>query len=236
MQLSRGQKWFSISLLAVVLPMSLLATFRLTGVLPEPSVEAITVEPVSWQMDRPRLDPDDTLHIDETIENGYSDNYTSIEIGIHLYYYKEDWNEIPFGKHRDGMSFKLNITTAVAEGFNSSFVVRFHAVDAYSTIYIERQFGNVSGQYLATYNATIIELRAVSKEWMDGGWYNVGEAYVKAESTSSHCGLTGQIHWVFDDQNVEDHHLEATLEFTHFNQTTSQKILVPIILEMPIPT
>ena len=234
-----GRRWIALSLLAVVLPVSLLATLRLTGILtgilPEP-LETITVDTVSWQMDRPELDYADSLHINETIQNGYSNNDTTIGIAVHLFDYVEDWNEIPYGRHKDGIAFRVDVAAAVAEGFESFFVVRFRAVDAYSTIYIERQFGNVSGQYLATYNATIIALRAVSKEWMDGHWHNVGEAYVKAESTSSQCGLRGQIHWVFNDQNTEDHQLEASLEFTYFNQTASQKTVMPIILEMPIST
>lgn len=235
MKLPTNRKWIALSLIGVVLTISLLVTLKLTKILPEP-LETITVEPVSWQMDRPILDPSRSLAIDETIRNGYSNNDTTMDIDVRLYHYLEDWGEIPFGKHEDGIAFKVDVATAVVKDFNSYFVVRFHTVDAYSTIYIQRQFGNVNEQYLATYNATIIELRVVSEEWVGGHWYNVGEAYVKAESTSSSCGLRGQIYWVFNDQNVEDHQLEASLEFTYFNQATSQKIVVPIILEMPIST
>lgn len=232
-----GRTWIALSFLAVVLLVSLLATLILTGILSEPQTpEIVTVEPVRWRMERPELDTDHSLSINEIIENGYWNDDTTIGIDVHLFHYLEEWNEIPYGKHKDGITFRVDVAAAVAEGFESFFVVRFRAVDAYSTIYIERQFGNVSGQYLATYNATIIALRVVSKEWMDGHWHNVGEAYVKAESTSSQCGLRGQIHWVFNDRNTEDHQLEASLEFTCFNQTTSQKIVVPIILEMPIST
>lgn len=232
-----GRKWIAFSLLVVILLVSLLATLILTGTLSEPQIlEIITVEPARWQRERPELDADHSLSINETIESGYSNNDTTIGIDVHLFHYLEDWNEIPFGEHKDGITFRVDVAAAVAEGFDSFFVVRFRPVDAYSTIYIERQFGNVSGQYLATDNATIIELRVVNKEWMDGRWHNVGEAYVKAKSTSSQCGLRGQIHWVFNDQNTEDHLLEASLEFTYFNQRTSQKTVVPIILDMPVST
>ena len=222
----------ALAVLLIAVPTGLLSAFRLMRA----ELEPVMVEPVNWQMYRPKLDPDHSLIINETVKNGYSDNYASMEISVHLYHYVEDWGEIPFGKNNDGVTFKVDVAAAVAEDFNSSFVVRFRTVDDYSTIYVQRQFENVSGQYLATYNATIIELRAVSREWTSEGWHNLGEAYVKAESTSSHCGLRGQIYWVFNDQNVEDHQLEVTLEFTYCSQTTIQKIVVPIILEMPIST
>lgn len=222
----------AVAVLLVVVPIGLLGVLMPMRV----ELEPIMIEPVSWRMERPRLDSYDTLHISDTVLNGYSDNYTSIEISACIMDYVEDWLPIPYGKNNDGIAFKINVTATVAENFESFFAVRFRTVDAYSTIYIERQFGNVHGQYLATYNATIIELREVSKVWMSGDWYNVGEAYVKAESTSLQCGLSGQIHWVFNDLNVEDHQLEVILEFTYFSQTTSQKITVPIVLNMDVST
>jgi hypothetical protein len=227
------RKWKVIfAVLLVAVPFGIVGTFTLMSAEPR----TIMVEPVSWQMHRPKLDPRDTFNINETVVNGYSDNYTSIEISVYVMDYVEDWAWIPFGKDKDGIVFKVNITAAVAEGFESFFALRFRTVDAYSTVYIESQYGNVSGQYLATYNATIIELRTVSKEWINGNWHNTGEAYVKAECTDIQCSLSGQIYWVFNDQNNENHQLEIILEFTYFNQTTNQKIVMPIILNMPIST
>lgn len=226
--ISRG--WLVVSLMAVVLPLSVLVTLRLTGILtgilPGP-LETITVEPVHWQMDRPKLDPGQSFHIDETIQNGYSDNYTSIEISVHIMHYVEDWLWVPFGN--DGMAFKVNYTATLAEGLKASFAVKFRTVDNYSTVYVSRQ-------YLVAYNTTVTEMRLVSREWRKEGWHNLGEAYVKAESTGSRCTLGDQIEWVFTDLNVEDHQLEVILEFTYFSQIATQKIAVPIILGMPIST
>jgi len=236
-----SRKWkiiIAVTVLLAVVLIGLLGVPMLLGALTPMRVELepIMVEPASWQMYRPKLDPpQDSLPINEMVRNDYLDNHTSIEISLQLYNYVENWLEIPFGKNKDGICFKVNVTAAVAQGFESFFVVRFRTVDAYSTIYIQRQFGNVHGQYLATYNASIIDLREVSKEWEDGE-VNLGEAYVKAECTSIHSSLEGQIYWVFNDLNVENHQLEVILEFTYFNQTTSQKIVVPMVLNMDIST
>jgi hypothetical protein len=199
-------------------------------------LEPIMVDVASWQMYRSKLEPNHSLPIDEVIENCYSNNDTRMEIDVDLYDYVEDWDEIPFGKDKDGIVFKVNVTAAVAQGFESFFAVRFRTVDAYSTVYIGHQYGNVHGQYLATHNAIITDLRVVSKEWGGEDWINLGEAYVKAECNGMSSGLEGQIYWVFSDLNVENHQLEVILEFTYFNQTISQKIVVPIALNMNIST
>ena len=217
----------ALAVLLIAVPTGLLSAFRLMRA----ELEPVMVEPVSWQMYRPKLDSGDSLIINETVKNGYSDNYTSMEISVHLYHYVEDWDEIPFGKHRDGVIFKVNVTATIAEGLNASFAVKFRTVDDYSVVYMSSQY-----QFLVTCNATVTETRLVSREWTSEGWHNLGEAYVKAESTDSCCTLRDQIEWVFNDLNVEDHQLEVVLEFTYFNQTTSQKITVPIILDMPLST
>ena len=221
-----SRKWkvaVAVLIVAVAVPTGILGTFTLMNA----ELGTIMVESVSWQMYRPKLDPDHSLIINETVENGYSDNCTSMEINLHLYHYVENWDEIPFGKYRDGICLRVNVTATVTEGFDAVFAVRFRTVDNFSVIYVSRQ-------YLVAYNASVTEMRLISREWRDGGWHNLGEAYVKAESMGSRCTLEDQIEWVFTDLNVEDHELEAVLEFTYFNQTISQKIVVPIILDMPL--
>jgi len=53
MALSR-LKWIFLGFLSIMVPIGLLATFRLTGVLQEsPKPETITVESVDWNMSRP---------------------------------------------------------------------------------------------------------------------------------------------------------------------------------------
>ena len=223
-----SRKWkVAVAVLLIAVPIGILGTFRLM----RPESRTITVEAASWQMYRPKLDPDHSIPINKTVENGYSDNYTSMEISVHLYHYVEDWDEIPFGKHKDGIYLRVNVTATVTEGFDAVFAVRFRTVDNFSVIYLSSPYEN-----LVVYNASVTEMRLVSREWTSEGWHNLGEAYVKAESTGSRCTLRDQIEWVFNDLNVEDHQLEAVLEFTYFNQTTSQKITVPIILDMPLST
>jgi len=221
-----SRKWkvaVAVLIVAVAVPTGILGTFTLMNA----ESGTIMVESVSWQMYRPKLDPYDSFHINETVKNGYSDNCTSMEISVHVWDYVEDWSW--FGKHKDGIVFRVNVTAMVAEGFNASFAVRFRTVDDFSTLYLSREF-------LVAYNVSVTEMRLISREWRDGGWHNLGEAYVKAESMGSRCTLEDQIEWVFTDLNVEDHELEAVLEFTYFNQTTSQEINVPIILDMPLST
>jgi len=221
-------KWNRVLVILIVaVPMILLGASRLMGT---PGIGTITVEPVSWQMYRPKLDPYDTHHINETIKNRYSDDYTSTEVSVYIMDYVEDWSWIPF-VYKDGIVFKVNVTATVVEGVDASFAIKFRTLDDYSIV-------EVSGpdQFLVLRNATVTEMRLVSREWTSDGWHNLGEAYVHAESTGSFCSLRTQVEWMFNDQNIEDHKLEVSLEFTYFNQTTSQKIVMPIALDVPIST
>jgi hypothetical protein len=70
------RRWTSLALLSIMIPVGLLATFRLTGVLEEPPTpEIITTETVKWSMQRPA---ETIFEIGETIENSYADNDTQI--------------------------------------------------------------------------------------------------------------------------------------------------------------
>jgi hypothetical protein len=216
------RKWLALSLVAVVIPISLLLTFRLTGILSEPlEPETIALEAVSWQMDRPKLNPYDTLHINEIIKNGYSGNYTSMEIGVHVWDYVEDWSWIPF-EYRDGITFTVNVTATAAEGRVESVSLRCYVLDADASVEIS------TVEALKEYNVKVTKMRCYGT--------HPSAAYVEAEALGSSCGLFTQVWWIFDDENSEDHTLKATSEILYHNGTTYHKIVVPIILQMPIST
>ena len=86
MRMPFSSKWASLALLSIIVPVSLLATFRLTGVLPEPpKPETITVETVSWNMSR----PSDFTTVDERVENVYADDVALVRLGIFIGGYYE---------------------------------------------------------------------------------------------------------------------------------------------------
>ena len=229
MRLSRGQKWFSISLLAVVLPMSLLATFRLTGILPEPPTpETIEVEPVSWQMDR----PSGHVYVNERVENNYTSHEVSARIGAYVTSYQENSRSIPFAyghTGRDGVIFTPYVNVTFAQGLMESILIKFRLLEANASIFIEvyhEESIYVINPPLEEYNTSVTDIK----------WYaeNLDTAFIKAQALRSPCGLQTQVYWIFHDENDQAHQLEVTLEIIYFDETTYQKITVPIILAVPI--
>ena len=83
----------------------------LTWILP---VSAQPEEP-TWQMYRPKLDPDHSIPINETVHNANTDDEASVGIGVHINHYKEDWSEMPFND-RDGVTFRVALTANTRKG------------------------------------------------------------------------------------------------------------------------
>ena len=98
-----GRKLASVTLLSIMLLISLLAAFRLTGVLREPPApEAFTANEAMWEMKRP---PKYT-RIAEFVENAYSDDAISISTSVSLYEYFENSLRDPYW-NRDGIRPKI---------------------------------------------------------------------------------------------------------------------------------
>jgi hypothetical protein len=89
---AQKKKMASLTLLSIMLPISLLATFRLTGVIQEPPTpQIITVETVSWNMSR----PSNYIILDVLGRNHYSDDIVSVNFSINIVTYHENEEFFP---------------------------------------------------------------------------------------------------------------------------------------------
>lgn len=114
MEVPIKRKWTIASLMAVVFPTSLLATLRLTGILPEPrEPETIMVETVDWKMTRPM----DHTTVDELVNNSYG-NGVSIDFGVLVVGYHEDEQGFP----SCGNDYIQLALTAVANSVTASSI------------------------------------------------------------------------------------------------------------------
>lgn len=111
------RKWMGVALLSVMVPIGLLVTFRLVGVLQEPpKPKTMTVETVGWNMSRPR----GYVAIDEKVENSYSDSVASVKWTVHISSYTD--NSKTFG---DYLHFRISAVANLSNGHIQSVVVRF---------------------------------------------------------------------------------------------------------------
>ena len=213
------RKWASIALLSVVLPIGLLITFRLTGILPEPQKpETVQMDPVTWEMKRPSVS---VLNIGERVEDAYANGEVAVGIGVNVAWYVE--NPEPsvgpfFG--RDGLFLLVYVNVSVLQGSGVSLSVRY-LPDENTTIYIETNS-------MIQSNVSVTNVK----------WFGIkeSEAYCRAKILNSPSYMNTQANWVFNDPNNEDHQLNLVLEITYLNRTTYKTIVLPVILQMLIST
>lgn len=162
-----NKKWLSLSLIAIVLPISLLTALKFGGVLVEPQQpETMTQYAVDWTMERPSY----YTTIGHKFNNSYLTDEIDGEIGLYVQEYFENALTLPFGG-RDGVAFGIDINTTILKGSGVSLAIKCHATNGNSTLYIcdwDRQ--------LHYSNVSIVEMKQI------GGY---DEAYIKASILSS---------------------------------------------------
>lgn len=211
------RRWIAVTFVVVILPISLLTTFKLTHILPEVIIaETIERDAVSWNMTRPMGD----TAIDEEIKNVYCDE-ASVELGIYLHSYHRDWSRYGYN---DTIAFRVVAATNTTMGFVYSVVIKFSHVDDYSMLFASHE------NYNRLENLDLKEKYSSATPQREG--------YVVAVSINqpTDCFLEVEVDWVFIDSNDQNHKLDVTLEATYFNGTTYQRIVLPVTLQMLVPT
>jgi len=214
MGLSNRNKWLSLSLLAIILPIGTLITLKFSGILTEPyPLETITLDAVNWQMERPLND----VEINERIiVNNHPDNAISMNANAIIFKYFENG---PLGLlDVDNMIFSLSVNLTGAPQF-VSIKFTFELTDENSTVFVGTDYWE-----LVYSNVSITEMKTVGT--------NENKAYVVAQVQNSPCYLRAQCYWAFWDNNCQNHRMNLGIEIVHFDGTRYVKVVAPIILQM----
>lgn len=214
---SLKHRWIPLALICIVIPVGILAAFRLTGVLHEPqTLEVGTADPVYWNISRPL----NFVTIDKNIENVYTHGVASVKLKVHVSSYFKDEPTL-------GDFLWLNIVGAinVSDGFIYSLVMKFSGIDADAFLDVVADVRDKD--WVEFQNLTISTV-------CDSGCAN--EPYVNAVSVNQpkQCLLRIAAFWVFFDENDVNHWMTTNLEVTYFNGTAYQRISMPIFLGMLI--
>jgi hypothetical protein len=203
------RKWFAAAFAALILPISLLTTLKLTGIIPEPQQpETTTLEPLTWRMERPLAFMDIKM-----AESNYFNNDVLVNLTVFAACYFEHSSGWPY-YGRDGITLMSFASITVRQGFIRAILIKYHP-DTNTTIILLKQ------DFLVAENMTV-------KDWRGFG-SSLSEAYMMAEVLNTPCSLHTQSYWIFEDEN-EEHKLWITLEVVYFNGTLYKKVVVPIIL------
>jgi len=218
--MSNVKSWKALLLLSVVVPVGLLATFRLTGVLHEPlTPETITAEAVNWNISRPIQ----TATIDRWVKSSFFNGIASLNFSVHVAGYREDWPIWPSDGDDDIVDLRISVNANISEGYIHSIKVRFSETDLYAYLDIMN-------------NPDSIELNNLTRtEIRDGSYLHEALFNTVAGNEVKQCLLKITVFWVFLDQNNVNHDEVLRLETTFFDGAVYRKVVLPIHLEVLVP-
>jgi hypothetical protein len=214
------RKWIAITLAAVVLPLSLLTMFKLTGVIPESITleKTIVRDTVRWNMTQPM---GDITTIDEDVKSLYYDE-ASIEFNVHIHTYFHNWGRYDYN---DVVAFRVSAEANTTVGFIYSVTIKFFQLDSNSVLFWYYDNDRFSDR---------LENLTLKEEY--GSVTPQKEGYVTAVSMNQpdHCLLEVEVDWVLTYSNDLSHEVNVTLEVIYFNGSSYQKVVMPIQLMVKI--
>ncbi|MGD8506788.1 MAG: hypothetical protein PVF15_09025 [Candidatus Bathyarchaeota archaeon] len=208
--------WKPLALLSIVVPISLLVTFRLSGILQQPTdPERITLEPATLIISRPS---ETTERINKSAQNEWTQNGVSVTARIHVFAYLEGAASAPFWS-RDGLTLKTYVNASSTNGYFSSMLMSLHPLDNDSLVFLD-----LNPWSLKALNCSIVNIR-------DFG-VNETDAYIKCNVLNSSCSVCDQIFWVFLDEKNEAHEIRITVEATYTVEAAIKVIAIPLTLRI----
>jgi len=211
----------ALFVLSIVVPVGLLTTFRLTGILKEPMTitQTITVDTVSWNMSRPAISPRQIITVGKVVTNFCSDETISINSRILIAGYFEDRLSWPSDGDDDVLEIVVNVDTNTSKGYIHSVAVRFSICDASSVLLIEH---HPEATFSRNLKMHLVYDRATNEH----------QAYVNAVSANQPSAASVSVFTflVFFDKNNLNHEMVATSEIIYFDGATIRKIIIPIQL------
>lgn len=205
------RKWMAFTLAAIIMPMSLLTAFKITGIIPEPlTPEIVVVEAKSWSGER----TSSIYNYNEWVMNLYSDNTTSVSlevaVGVYIAESGYGWTSYRY------MDFHIVATANTSGGFIYSMDMEFHRGNKHTSVVDIIEHPHL----LELHNLRLQEVHDALVETEDC-------VTTIAEGTPKNCQLISNIDWVFLNQDVDDN-IAVTLKTTYFNGTTYRKIIMPL--------
>jgi hypothetical protein len=207
----------ALFILSIVLPVGLLASFRLTGVLKKPpETQKIILETQTLILSRPH----ETMTIaNKSVQNTWINGRSSVVLFVEVRSYREG-SSIPPYYGRDGVRFKTSVDAGLLNSRPITTVkISFHVSDENSTVFVSEERWN-----LHLNNATLTGFQYLGTISSD--------AYISAQASNLTFAITDEIYWVFLDEHDEAHELQVTAEITHPGEASMEKVTVPIALRM----
>jgi hypothetical protein len=211
------KKWLSISLAAIILPITVLATLKFSGILPEPQQpETITLEAIKWEFTR----PNQTVDIFYVVEAFYNNDGLTASPEIHIW----DYVDRPYGGYYYDslyMEIRTNATVAISNGFVENVYITLHKDNQSSIgLAIARKL-----DYDAE-NLSLIDFSGAST-WGSKAYFNL-----KGMGQPRSAYFSAGAFWLLPTPNSQTHWLNVSFELTYYNGTAYKKVIQPFQLNV----
>lgn len=215
MALPSNRKWLSLAALAIIIPISVLTTFKLSGIIPEPPTIAKTIETetITWNMTR----PSNYTIINKWIKNGYNDQIALTSLNVHIASYFE--NDPAFDT--DCLWFTINFSTKTVEGFVHSMSIELLPTDSDSYLLV-----HLLEPWPKLYN---LEMKNILTE---GRANQQACVYTAGFMQSKECSCEIIVSWHFVDENNTNHQVNAAIKSVYYNSTDYNEVVMPLQLQV----
>jgi len=214
MEITEKQKWISLALLSIIIPVGLLVTFRLTGVLQEPLTitisETKTLEAVNWELERPAA----MIGIRDTVKSFYNDMSLLMNSSIIVGHYDSTSRY-----DSSYVTLVANVTALTSNG-------HIHSLNLTIS---EKDYPNTKINFFEEHQLMKFEnlSRTEFKDW-------ARTVFVNLTGVNHPRGVSffAPIDWVLYSFQHQVHTLEMIFEVTYYNGTAYKKIVQPFLLKI----
>jgi hypothetical protein len=208
MTLSSSRRWLSLAVLAIIIPISVLTTFKLTGIIPEPQtiMETTEMETVALEFDRPLKDVKAPPMVNSYVDENVLINVSTLSV---------EYGEQSALNNRDCVETSLWINATAFHGFIYSFEFSCN-VDNVSLVTDGYYY------YINMYNATVAKHNAAANR-----------IYYKFRVSNSPAAIRIPLNWIYlEGDGSVDHQLSLSVSTVHYNGTAYHEVIIPLRIKV----
>lgn len=209
----------ALFILSIVVPVSLLTTLRLTGILQKTTAvtETNTLELVKWEFQRPTQTVDILKKVDAT--------FTNDELSANMYTLILSYsNNSQFGDDNDYLRMAMVINTTATN--------RKVSVENIYVVFHEDSQPSLVDWLETSFKFENLTLASVSSGWTREEDYKAAYVRLTGANHPNKICISALVEWSFLTLKTKTHEMEVAFELTYYNGTVYKKIIQPFQLEI----
>jgi len=206
------KNWKAVLLMSIILPVGLLATFKLTGIFREPLTiaETTTLKTIRWTFARPTQ----FFAINESLNSIYNNNDIEVNQKVFVWEYLPEREVWPTAQLNLGI--EINLTLTSDRGFIENIHIDFKDFQPSEIVLLDTMLNPI--------NLSLVKARSGKiASYMDLAGVN--------HSSEAYFNVT-MLYWFLWTQSTQENNLDITFEITYFNGTAYKKIVQPFQLQL----